>query len=240
MPPTKTMENQSQTPFYSPFDTPPESSKGCLGTPSSFDTPSSFRTPPQSPPDPFETPFDTPRESPLKASFESARECFSLVLVSPVKISGAILDLDSSPLVGAEEMDNPFVTPPPRHAGTTNAGGNPTIPSQQEPSQEGLDDIDELQCEDGRRRPQTAPPPKRRRYRRLPEELHDHARVSLTTAEDYFRYASRQRIPFDGTAGHPSSPTLGAVDAGGAKAKSGAAWTVDTVSHRAAEGKPEA
>jgi hypothetical protein len=99
-----------------------------------------------------------------------------------------------------------------------NGRRNPTT-SQQAPSQEDLlDRIDKLLREYG----QTA-------------QLHDHARVSLKTAEDYAKYASRKRILFEGADGHPSSPTLGAVDAGGVVANSDDDWTTDAVSNRVDE-----
>jgi hypothetical protein len=78
---------------------------------------------------------------------------------------------------------------------------------------------------------QIVPPHRRRCYRRLPRELHDHARVSLKTGEDYAEYASRKRILFEETDGHPSSPILGAVDSRTAEANSD--------DHRVAEGKSE-
>jgi hypothetical protein len=51
-------------------------------------------------------------------------------------------------------------------------------------------------------------------------------------AEDYAEYASRKRILFDGTDGHPSSPVVGAVDAGDAEAISDGDGATDTVSNR--------
>jgi hypothetical protein len=90
-----------------------------------------------------------------------------------------------------------------------------------------LDKIDELLYEYA----QIVPPHRRRCYRRLPRELHDHARVSLKTGEDYAEYASRKRSLFEGTDGHPSSPILGAVDGRAAEANSD--------DHRVAEGKSE-
>jgi hypothetical protein len=148
--------------------------------------------------------------------------------------------LISPPVVVAKALDDPFGALSPGHTDTKNVRRNTTTSSQQAPGYEDLlDYIDELLCEYGQQHSQAAPPRKRRCCRRLSWDLHDHARISLKTAEDYAEYASRKRILFDGSDGHPSSPILGALDAGGVEAISDGDGTTDTVSNRVGQGSSE-
>ncbi|KAK4150699.1 hypothetical protein C8A00DRAFT_36717 [Chaetomidium leptoderma] len=86
----------------------------------------------------------------------------------------------------------------------------PATPTHPAPQNNNNNDLNNTQADElhfGQYlRPQTPPPLRSRRYRRLPQEFYDHARMSLHTAEDYQNYACRRRIPFCATVSFMNGP----------------------------------